>query len=63
MATTGFGLLVHCMRDGKTGVKKILPSSTFPLSILIRLFIYLFLIPLIAGRGWKTEGYLATLHT
>ena len=38
-----------------------LPSSTFPLSTLIRRFIYLFF--LIAGRGWKTEGYLATLHT
>lgn len=45
----------------RTGVRKMLPSSTFPLSILIRLLIYLF--SLIAGRGWETEGYLATLHT
>lgn len=62
MARTGFGLFMHCTWDGKTGVGKTLPSSTFPLCILIRLLIYLF-ISLIAGRGWKTEGYLATLHT
>lgn len=42
MATTGFGLLVHCMWDGKMGVKKILPSCTFPLSILIKT-VYLFI--------------------
>lgn len=61
MARETFGLFMHRMWDGKIGVRKMLPSSTFPLNILIRtLFLF---ISLIAGRGWKTESYLATLHT
>lgn len=44
MARETFGLFMHRMWDGKIGVRKMLPSSTFPLNILIRtLFFYLFL--------------------
>lgn len=43
MATTGSGLFMHCMWDVKRKAGKCFPSSTFPLSILIRLLIYLFL--------------------